>query len=267
MTTTDDPRRPGLSPEDEELRLTFLEHLEELRTRLIRGLSAIGICALAAYGLSDKILKVILPPEGEVIALAPAEHFFPYIEIALVVGLLVSFPYLVAQVWGFVSPGLYKTERRSVFPLVIASSACFYGGVLFAHFLMLPVLLDFLPKFSAGQIRTSYAAGAYLHFYLKMILVFGVCFNAPVVVSMLTMLGIVDTKTISKSRPYVVVGIFVAAAFLTPPEAVTQVMLGGPLWLLFEIGLIVSRILEYRRARRERVETDETQRPDSTPSA
>lgn len=260
---------PADQPED-ELRLTFLEHLEELRTRLIRGLLALLAGSIVGYMLGMRILKGIAPPNSTLIALNPAEHFFPFIELAIVIGLLLSLPYQVYQIWMFVAPGLYRRERQYVLPVVIAASFFFYIGVAFAHFVIIPLALKFLAAFSAGLIEPSYAAGAYLRFYLQMALVFGAAFNTPVVITLLSLLGVVEVSTLSKWRPYIVVAIFTVAAILTPPDWITQTLLGGPLWLLFEAGIVVARVIEWKRGGMHHAETQAgagTQSPDhSTPA-
>lgn len=251
--------------EEEELRLTFLEHLEELRTRMIRGLVALVVCSGVGYYFRRELLTSLLPQETVPIALNPAEHFFPYIELAIVVGLLLSLPFQLYQVWAFVAPGLYRSERRYVMPLVVASSACFYAGVAFAHLAIVPLVLSFLAQFSEGQIEAMYSASLYLRFYLKMIVAFGISFNAPVVIVLLSLLEVVQARTLSRARPYIVVGIFTVAAVLTPPDWFSQVLLGGPLWVLFEIGLAIARVIEWRRGapRSEERGDDETDGDDA----
>lgn len=245
---------------DDELRLTFLEHLEELRQRIIWCLIALAVGSGIGYAVRNQALALILPPSSKLIAITPSEHFFPYLELSLVIGILLSYPFLVYQAWRFVAPGLHRSERRFVLPIILASSCCFYSGVFFAYRVIMPLLLTFLPQFSAGQIEANYAAAGYLHFYLKMVVVFGVCFNTPVVVALLSLMDLATAKTMAKARPYVVVGIFVAAAVLTPPDVVSQLLLGGPLWLLFETGLGIARIIERRRAR-----AAVRERPDDKP--
>lgn len=233
---------------DNEEKQPFLRHLEELRKRLIASAIAVGIGFAICYFFSERIFLVLISPlnavmpEGDqLIFTALPEMFFAYLKVAFVSGILMASPYLFYQMWMFVSPGLYKQERSLVVPFVIASTLLFVGGALFGYFVVFPFGFKFFIGFSNEYVKALPSVKQYFGFALKLLFAFGVVFELPVIIFFLTKLGLVTTELLKKKRKYAILMTFVAAAILTPPDVITQCMMAGPLIILYEVGIIVSR--------------------------
>ena len=238
------------NPTDE--RMSFTSHLEELRTRLIRVLAAVGIGFLACYGFKDWLFKIItkpladvLPAKSFMIYTGMPEAFFIYMQIAFFASLLLTGPYCLYQVWKFISPGLLPGEKKYVLPFVLVSSTLFICGVLFGYFLVLPPAFQFFVSFSSDFLKPMFSLKEYLSLSLKFLLGFGVSFQLPVFLFFMTKIGIVNARMLSKQRRYAILIIFIVAAVLTPsPDALTQTLMALPLMVLYEVGIVVSRFAE-----------------------
>lgn len=238
------------NPTDE--RMSFTSHLEELRTRFIRVLVAVGIGFLVCYGFKDWLFKIItkpladvLPAKSFMIYTGMPEAFFIYMQIAFFASLLLTGPYCLYQVWKFISPGLLPGEKKYVLPFVLVSSTLFISGVLFGYFLVLPPAFKFFVSFSSDFLKPMFSLKEYLSLSLKFLLGFGVSFQLPVFLFFMTKIGIVNARMLSKQRRYAILLIFVLAAILTPsPDAITQTLMALPLMLLYEVGIVVSRFAE-----------------------
>ena len=191
-------------------------------------------------------------PEGDqLIFTALPEMFFAYLKVAFVSGILIASPYLFYQMWMFVSPGLYKQERSLVIPFVLASTLLFVGGALFGYFVVFPFGFKFFIGFSNEYVKALPSVKQYFGFALKLLFAFGVVFELPVIIFFLAKLGLVTTELLKKKRKYAILMTFVAAAILTPPDVITQCMMAGPLIILYEVGIIVSRFARKKEVEKE----------------
>jgi sec-independent protein translocase protein TatC len=234
-------------PLDEKMPLT--SHLEELRKRLIRILIAVGLGFGACYLLKDQLFRIItkplfdvLPEKSFMIFTGLTEAFFIYMMIAFFASLVITSPYLLYQIWKFISPGLYKSEKKYVLPFVLISTVLFVGGVLFGYFLALPPAFRFFVTFTSDALKPMIAFREYLSLALKFLLAFGLSFELPVFIFFATKIGLVNAQTLRKQRRYAILIIFIAAAVLTPsPDAFSQILMAVPLLLLYELSIFVSK--------------------------
>lgn len=235
--------------------MPLVAHLIELRNRLIRVLAVLitGFFALVAfrneiYAAVSAPLRELLPAGSSMIATDVTSSFMAPFKLTFFVALFLGIPYILHQVWGFVSPALYRHEKRIAVPLLISSILLFYAGVSFAHFITLPAILGFFTKVGPEAVAMMPDINAYLDFVLKLYLVFGFTFEIPVAVFLVIWSGIVSSDSLIDKRRYVIVLCFFVAMFLTPPDALSMAMLAVPMWLLFEAGLFFGRLMEKRRA-------------------
>ena len=239
---------------------TFLSHLIELRERLLKAVATILIVFAALMPFANKIYTWLakpllsrLPAGGQMIAIDVASPFFTPVKLAFFVAVFAAMPVLLYQAWSFVSPGLYKHEKRLAMPILVSSVALFYGGCAFAYFLVLPMVFGFLAGVTPEGVAMMTDIGHYLDFVLVMFLAFGMCFEVPVATLIIVLLGWVTTEQLSTSRPYVIVGCVVVAALLTPPDALSMLMLAVPMCLLYEVGISAARLLARRAENSSRV--------------
>lgn len=229
----------------------FLEHLEELRQRLIRCMIVVGVAFGVCYFFSKDIfaflaepLRKSLPPGSSMIFINPAEAFLTYIKLSFYAALFFSSPYILYQAWMFVAPGLYAHERRYLLPFMVVSVLLFVTGVAFAYFVVSPFAFRFLMGFATDLIRPAPSLREFLGFVSMLLLAFGVVFELPVFVFFLTKMGIIDHTTLARNRRYAVLIIFIVAAILTPPDVFTQLLMAGPLLVLYEASIFVAKIAE-----------------------
>ena len=254
------------NPNDEKM--PFTTHLEELRFRLIRIVAAVGIGFMVSYAFKDWLFKVItrplasaLPPNSFMIYTGMPEAFFIYMEIAFFASLFLTSPYILYQIWKFISPGLYSGEKKYVFPFILASTTLFISGVLFGYFIVLPPAFKFFVSFSSDFLKPMFSFKEYLSLSLKFLLGFGLSFQLPVFLFFMTKIGIVNARMLSKHRRYAILIIFIAAAILTPsPDPFNQTLMALPLMLLYEVGIIVSKIAGKKPAPADGVEESEQQK-------
>jgi sec-independent protein translocase protein TatC len=232
-------------PDQNEKVMPFLDHLEELRKRLLICIGAVFVLSLGCYFFSKKIMAVLLRPfphDEKLIFLSPTEGFMIYIKISLFAGLILSLPVLFYQIWKFVRPGLYQKERKYTIRIVFFSTFFFLIGALFCYLIVIPYGLDFLLGFTGDQIVPTIQIKEYLKFVTLLILVFGVVFELPLLSFFLTKLGLVTPQFLRTKRRYGIVAIFIAAAVLTPTtDIVSQLLLAVPLMILYEISIWVSK--------------------------
>ncbi len=238
-------RRKGKSDDARE-GMNFLDHLEELRGRLIRSIVAVFIFAVPCFILWRRILTLLMVyplrfanPKPHIIFTAPAEAVMLSMKIALVGGLVVSIPYVFYQIWAFVSPGLYGKEKKVVLPVVISSSFSFFLGLTFAY-LAIPLLLKVLTRFGAGIIEPYFKASEYISFLIKMGLACGIIFEMPVVSWFLTRIGLLTPKFLVSKLRHAIVIIFIVAAVITPPDVLSQFFLAVPLLVIYGVSILVS---------------------------
>lgn len=227
---------------------SFMSHLVELRDRLLRcviALALVFIClfpwARDLYSMLAKPLLASLPAGGQLIATEVTAPFFVPIKVTMMAALVIALPYLLYQIWAFVAPGLYAHEKKLVMPLVTTSTVLFLCGMAFAYFLVFPIVFHFIISVAPEGVAVMTDIGKYLDFVLTLFLAFGVTFEVPVAVVILVRMGMVSVAKLREIRPYVIVGAFVIGAIFTPPDVVSQVMLAVPLWVLYELGIIVAQ--------------------------
>lgn len=234
---------------DEAGQQPFISHLIELRDRLLRVILCVLVIffGLAAYAneiysfLAGPLLKH-MPKNSTMIAIDVASPFFTPFKLAFIVAIFISVPVILYQFWAFVAPGLYKRERRLVLPLLLASTLLFYLGVAFAYFVVFPLVFGFLTAAAPEGVSVMTDIAKYLDFVLALFFAFGVCFEIPIFTIVLVWTGFITPADLAEKRPYVIVGVFVIAMFLTPPDAISQTLLAIPMWMLFELGLVFSRL-------------------------
>ena len=239
----------------------FVSHLIELRNRLMVGLGAVGIVFLALVPFSNQVYALIaqplmdvLPPGMSMIATEVASPFLTPLKFTLAAAVTLTIPILLYQIWAFVAPGLYKHEKRMVMPLVVSSVLLFYAGMAFAYFVVFPVVFKTLVGFLPSGVQWMPDIKFHLDFVFSMFFAFGIAFEIPVAVVILSSTGMVNPETLAEKRPYIIVGAFVVAAVLTPPDVASQFLLAVPMLILFEIGLFIAR-----RLYRQRKADDETE--------
>lgn len=229
---------------------TFISHLVELRARLLRifGGLILGFlpCAYYArelYSLLAQPLLEKLPQGGQMIATEVVTPFFVPMKVAMMTAFVITLPYTLYQVWAFVAPGLYSHEKRLVLPLVFVSSFLFLCGMAFAYFAALPLVFEFITHFAPQGVAVMTDIGKYLDFVLSMFIAFGITFEVPIFVVILVRMGIVSIEKLKEVRRYILVGAFVVGAIFTPPDVVSQFMLAVPLYLLYELGILVASLV------------------------
>ena len=233
---------------------TFISHLIELRTRLVRAsavvlvvfivLFAVWPGAAAVYDFLAQPMMNALPEGSKMIATGVITPFMVPMKVTMMLALMISLPWVLYQAWAFVAPGLYTHEKRLVAPLIISSSALFLLGVAFCYYFVFGTVFKFINEFAPKSISVAPDIENYLDFVLTMCLAFGITFEVPVVVIVLVRMGLVTVEKLKSIRPYVIVGAFVIAAVVTPPDIMSQLFLAIPLCLLYEIGLLLAPLFE-----------------------
>jgi sec-independent protein translocase protein TatC len=230
----------------------FLDHLEELRSGLICVIAVWLGVSIVLWFFSKPLIDFLLAgiPVESLYFHAPAEAFMIRMKLSFIAGFLVSFPYILFRVWAFVSPGLFSSEKKAIFPFVFPSTLLFYFGVLFAYWIMIPVVLDFFMKFGTAMLSPLLSVEKYFSFAGRLCFTFGIVFQLPLAIIFLTVAGVISPEKLLKQWRWVVLAVFVAGALLTPPDPVSQLLMALPLIILFFISVILSIIVR-KRGRRE----------------
>ncbi len=230
--------------------MPITEHLIELRRHLIKICVAVLVIFLALVGFSRELYDFLsdplvaqLPANSTMIATDITSNFMAPIRLTIFVAAFFAMPYILYQIWSFVAPGLYKKEKKIAIPVLLSSIILFYAGVAFAYFIVLKGVLKFFIVFAPQNVLPMTDIDSYLSFALKLFMVFGLTFEIPVVTLLLILVGIVSIKSLEEKRRYIIVGCFAVAAVVTPPDGVSMLMLAFPMWLLFELGLFLAKIL------------------------
>ena len=253
------------SAEDEK-ELSLIDHLVELRDRILKSVSAVLVLFLALFYWANDIyifvagpLLAALPEGSSMIAIDPTSPFFAPFKLAFYVSFLLAAPYILYQMWSFIAPGLYKNEKTVAIPLFISSVVLFYGGIAFARYILFAIVFRFFISVSPEGVQVAPDISSFLSFALTIFFAFGVAFEIPIAVFLCIWAGLAEPDSLAKKRPYVVVGCFVVAMMLTPPDPFTQSMLALPMWALFELGIFAGR---FTRKRQEQREKEDQQAPD-----
>jgi sec-independent protein translocase protein TatC len=253
--------------------MSFLEHLGDLRRKITVSLIATCVTFVITFNYSEQILKFLMFPlrysldfsvrkmyiyfvpqdklhNTKLVFLAPAEGFWMNMKIALVAALILALPIIFQQLWSFISPGLHRKEKKYVIPFVLVATSLFLVGVAFCFFIVLPFAMGFLLTYKIGDfMMPMLSVGQYIDFCLKFLLAFGIVFELPIFIVFATRMGLVTTKTLAKNRRYAILIAFIIAAILTPtPDAFNQTLMAVPMIALYEVGILVSRILIRQKA-------------------
>lgn len=240
-------------PSLEEMPIT--KHLVVLRKHLFKIvgiLLALFFCLLPfanrTYQLLSEPLRAQLPSTSTMIATDVTATFMAPFKLNFFLALMLAMPFVLYQIWSFVKPALYEKEKSLALPLLLGSITLFYAGIGFAYFVALPSILHFFISVSPDTVAPMTDINSYLNFCLKLFLVFGLTFEIPIITLLLILIGVVSTQTLVEKRRFIVVGCFFVAMFVTPPDAISMIMLAIPMWLLFELGLVLGKLVEKRRA-------------------
>jgi sec-independent protein translocase protein TatC len=229
---------------------TLISHLLELRQRLLRAIVAVLIVFLPLAFFANELFTVVaqplvekLPEGTSIIATSVIAPFMTPLKLALIMSVFIAMPYILYQAWAFIAPGLYRNEKRFAMPLFASSVVLFYVGVAFAYFIVFPLMFGFLTSSAPDGVRVMTDMSNYLDFTMLLFFAFGMAFEVPVATVLLVATGLVKVETLKKHRGYIILGIFVFAAFLTPPDAVSQSFMAVPMYLLYEIGIVLAQFL------------------------
>jgi len=241
---------PELPPVKSGGDMPLVAHLTELRSRLLR-IVCIWLVIFAGlfyfandiYSFVSEPLRALMPEGTSMIATDVASPFLTPFKLTLISALFLAMPFVLHQVWSFIAPGLYKHEKRLAVPLLASSIVLFYSGMAFAYYVVFPLVFGFFTSAAPEGVAVMTDINSYLDFVLTLFMAFGLSFEIPVATVLLVLAGVVDVQTLSKSRPYVVVGCFAIGMVLTPPDVISQTLLAVPMWLLYEIGILFSRFV------------------------
>ena len=253
-----DPNQPHSEDDQEQ---PIVSHLVELRTRLMRALLAILVLFLCLFYFANNLYEIVsapltalLPAGTSMIATDVTSPFFAPFKLTLVLSIFLAMPLILHQVWGFISPGLYKHEKRLAVPLLASSIVLFYSGIAFAYFVVFPLIFGFFTSVGPENVAVMTDISSYLNFVLKIFFAFGVVFEIPIATLLLVWSGITDVKSLREKRAYVIVGCFVLGMLLTPPDVISQTLLAVPMWLLFELGIVLAVIVKRKAPVEEEAE-------------
>lgn len=259
--------RPNDYPPPQEQ--PFLAHLIELRDRLLRVVLVVLVVFLCLFYFANDLYSILaepllryMPKGGSMIATDVASPFLTPLKLTMVLSVFISIPFVLYQAWGFVAPALYQNEKRLVFPLLVSSTALFYLGMVFAYFVVFPLVFRFFTGVAPQGVTVMTDISRYLDFVLKMFFAFGVAFEVPIATILVIWTGMTTAEALASKRPYIIVGAFVIGMFLTPPDVFSQTMLAFPMWLLFELGLLMSKFYT-----KPATEDDEAEAPVSEPDS
>jgi sec-independent protein translocase protein TatC len=251
--------------------MTFVQHLVELRDILLRSVIAILVIFISLFPFANEIYGFIampiinvLPQGSNIIAIGVISPFLTPLKMALIMAVYLAMPYLLYQIWKFVAPALYKHEKQMIVPLVVSSTVLFYVGILFAFYIVFPVIFGFLSNIGPSIVDFTPDIQYYLDFVLKLSFAFGVAFEVPIATILLIMFGATTIENLKKNRPYVVIGAFILGMLLTPPDIISQTLIAIPMWLLFETGLIFAPFFVSKKDKKNPTPDDTNPNNDSS---
>jgi sec-independent protein translocase protein TatC len=233
----------------------FLDHLIELRARILRSVVVVVVLFFPIYYFANDIYQFVaapllahLPSNATMIATEVASPFLTPFKLAIVTAVFAAVPFILHQAWAFVSPGLYLHEKRFALPLLASSILLFYSGMAFAYFLVFPLVFAFFSAVAPEGVTMMTDINSYLDFVLKMFFAFGFAFEIPIAILLMVWTGLTSAESLARKRPYIVVGCFVVGMLLTPPDVISQLLLAIPMWMLFEVGVFLARFIARRAA-------------------
>ncbi|NIB39365.1 twin-arginine translocase subunit TatC [Pseudomaricurvus alkylphenolicus] len=240
------------APDDQEMPL--VHHLVELRDRLLRVVLFVLVVFCGLFYFANEIytfvsapLQKFLPENSTMIATEVASPFLTPFKLTFFLALFLAMPFVLFQVWSFISPALYQREKRLAIPLLISSVLLFYAGMAFAYFVVFPIIFGFFTSVGPTEVTVMTDISSYLDFVLKLFFAFGLAFEIPIAAIILIVAGVISPDGLAKKRPYIIVGCFVLGMLLTPPDVISQSLLALPMWMLFEVGLFFGRLLSRTR--------------------
>ncbi len=241
--------------------MPFVKHLLELRDRLLKVVLAIIIVFLPLSPFASDLFHLLaeplmrfLPEGAQMIAIDVIAPFFTPFKLTLILAAFLTIPYSFYHLWGFVAPALYQHEKKLILPLLFSSTLLFYLGMMFAYYIVFPLVFNFMVVMTPEGVSMMTDISRYLDFVLKMFFAFGIAFQVPVVTVILVAMEMTTPESLAEKRPYIIVGAFVVGMLMTPPDAISQTFLAIPIWILFEIGLLFSKMVVEKKAAREREE-------------
>ncbi|MFO1371061.1 MAG: twin-arginine translocase subunit TatC [Candidatus Competibacteraceae bacterium] len=241
-------------PDNLDREQPFISHLIELRSRLLRIVLGVLVVFLALSPFSNPLYTALagpllkhMPAQSSMIAIDVLSPFLTPLKFTLVLAAFIAMPWILYQVWAFVAPGLYQREKRLALPILLSSTLLFYCGMAFAYFVIMPLFFAFITATAPSGVAVMTDINHYLDFVLTMFFAFGVAFEVPVATVLLVLIGALTPEALVAKRPYIIVGAFIIGMLLTPPDVISQTLLALPMWLLFEIGVFVSRLLLRQR--------------------
>lgn len=226
--------------------MTLMQHLEELRKRIVRAFVAWFVAFMVCYNYAEQMylliskpLRAALPPDTKLVFISATEPFFAYLKIGAFAGLLVALPVIFWQLWGFIAPGLHSHEKRYVVPFVVLSSGCFIAGTLFGFFVAFPLMFGFLVTAgtAGGEVVPMLSMGSYLSLASQMLLAFGITFELPIIIFFLARLGMVGYPFLARNRKFALLICFILGAIFSPPDIISQTVLAVPMFVLYELGI------------------------------
>ena len=233
----------------------FISHLIELRNRLLWAVGSVLVIFICLTPIANDLYEWFakpvmsnLPQGSTMISTEPHGPFFIPFKFAFAVAFAIGIPVVLYQVWAFIAPGLYQNEKSIALPLIVSSTLLFYAGILFAYYVVFPIIFKFFASQAPEGVAVMPDISSYMSFALKLFFAFGVAFEVPVATVLLSKMGVVSADSMAEKRPYIIVGAFVVGMLMTPPDIFSQIMLAVPVWLLFEVGLFFARKLENNRA-------------------
>ena len=236
----------------------FLDHLIELRTRILRSFALVALLFIPIYYYSTPLFEwiaapliAVLPEGTKMVAIQVASPFIVPFKLSAYCALFIGIPFLLHQLWGFIAPGLYRHEKKFAYPLLFSSVVLFYCGISFAYYLVFPLVFEFFFNIAPNVAEVMPDITYYLDFIMKMFLAFGLAFEIPVATFLLAWTGISTADKMARKRPYVIIGCFIVGMLMTPPDVVSQLLLAIPSWLLFEFGVMMARFVEKKDAEEE----------------
>ena len=243
--------------------LPLLDHLIELRDRLLRAVLAVLVIFCGLFYFANDIYEIVskpirdqLPEGSSMIATDITATFFAPFKLTLMVSLFLAMPVVLHQIWKFVSPGLYANEKKLAIPMLISSILLFYSGIAFAHFVIFPLIMEFFTNIGPASVEITPDITQYLAIALKLFFAFGLAFEIPIAVMLVIWSGAATVASLSDKRPYIVVGCFIFGMLLTPPDPFSQSMLAIPMWMLFEVGLLFGRLVDKSKKDKQEQETE-----------
>ncbi len=229
----------------------LIVHLTELRDRLLHCVICVLVVFLGLFYFSNDIydfvaepLQQLLPENATMIATEVASPFFAPFKLTLVISILLSIPFLLFQLWGFIAPGLYQREKHLVVPIFLSSVILFYAGMAFAYYVVFPLVFGFFTSIGPENVTVMTDINSYLDFVLKLFFAFGIAFEIPIATFILIWSGVATPQSLAAKRPYLILGCFVVGMLLTPPDVISQALLALPMWILFEVGILLGRVLK-----------------------